>query len=285
MTPRLVAGVVWERVFELHPLDGDSAGLVLTGAQDSYRTRLTYRHPAGGRITDTGLMFLGGHVEWTLAGLRPDVPTALVFRIQREDPFPGLRVFLDGERVGQIETLGRVPTRHRPGGWEHRTVGLPSRPPGAPAPRVRVCALEPDAGDLGLFTVAAFQATGMAPGWNLAVAEAFEWAGLARLDLAVATGTARTDWAFDWDVTQRAGHVRTPYGRRVTLHVPLAAGEGPGTPVSGATAGRVPWRGLAAFLRSFPDLPADPGRVVLPGGGNLFCWSDPEGLHFVPPPE
>ncbi len=112
----LLDGGAMRRVFHVSACGGGPSGFEVVGARDRYRTKLTLSHQARRETTAAGMAFDGGYARWTMTGLRCGVPAALVFRVNRCDPLPGLIVEMDGERIGEIEPLGRAPTKFRPGG-------------------------------------------------------------------------------------------------------------------------------------------------------------------------
>ncbi len=280
----LPAGPV-ERVFLLEPTAGCAAGFEVRGARDQYRSQLTYSYQTREQVTDRGVVFEGGHAVWTLSGLRTGAPTALVFRVPRGSPFPGLVVEVDGQRVGQIEPLERVPTKHRPGGWENRVVALAAALSEAPR-QVQVSALAPERGDLSIFSVAAFQSlSSVEPrGFARSMAEALQRVADLHLDLGVDAALEGDGWRFRWDASGRFGQFDAAEGRGAVLHVPSRSGEVIGAPVSPDHWALVPWRALGEWFGSVPTCLPPGGTVGFPIGGHVKAWAEGDLWHFAKPP-
>jgi hypothetical protein len=106
-------------------MDKDSEekhGLAINDAKDSYRSRQKLKYPDGTVIEDVGRAHVGGYAQFTVSGLKPGKPLAIIRRMDYVYGDYEIEFFVDGKNAGVCSCAGtdRV---HRWRNWPYVIAG------------------------------------------------------------------------------------------------------------------------------------------------------------------
>ena len=104
-----VEGQTWVRVDMIDVMDKDSEekhGLAINDAKDSYRSRQKLKYPDGTVIEDVGRAHVGGYTQFTVSGLKPGKPLAVVRRMDYVYGDYEIEFFVDGKNAGVCSCAG-----------------------------------------------------------------------------------------------------------------------------------------------------------------------------------
>jgi hypothetical protein len=104
-----VNGVTWTMVDEINVLDRESEekhGFTIRDARDQYRMRQRLRYPDGVTVLDTGIAHEGGHAEWEILNVTPNVDLVIIRRMDYVRADYECEVYCEGDLVGIIPCPG-----------------------------------------------------------------------------------------------------------------------------------------------------------------------------------
>lgn len=120
-----VDGQTWVRVDLIDVMDKESEekhALAINDAKDSYRSRQKLKYPDGTVIEDVGRAHVGGYTQFTVSGVKPGKPLAIVRRMDYVYGDYEIEFFVDGKNAGVCSCAGtdRV---HRWRNWPYVVAG------------------------------------------------------------------------------------------------------------------------------------------------------------------
>lgn len=104
-----VNGTTWTLIDEINILDRESEekhGFTIRDARDQYRMRQRLRYPDGVTVLDTGIAHEGGHAEWEILNVTPNVDLVIIRRMDYVRADYECEVYCEGELVGIVPCPG-----------------------------------------------------------------------------------------------------------------------------------------------------------------------------------